>query len=172
MENPTTMTTRKPTLGRKSRFGIPHLNSLTRSPFSCLILTIILSFSLLRPPLADGEWDDEENVETEESAYVEWLAAQASANIPEDGDSDDENDWTGKHGSDLEEELDFESPLDDLDVYCRFQEAFNNIQARGTSAFAYLTNQLPCEHQAVLQNVIETANRNRAAATAKAAEQA
>lgn len=59
---------------------------------------------------------DDEDVHDEESEYLEYLASQAAAHA-NDADGDDFDD-------DVQEEVLFESPLDEINPYIRFSDSF------------------------------------------------
>ena len=63
-----------------------------------------------------GPFTDDEDVHDENSEYLEYLASQAAAHA-HDADGDEYDD-------DVQEEVLFESPLDEIDPYIRFSDCF------------------------------------------------
>ncbi|KAF8600420.1 ARM repeat-containing protein [Ceratobasidium sp. AG-I] len=110
--------------------------------------------------------DDDEDVEDEESAYLEMLAeqgekmklkrAKAAGAGSDDDESDDEEDP-------VEEELGFESPLDDVDPYVAFKYALAALQMVNAPAYQAATTSLTPEQTTALMEHM---------ARAEAAEQA
>lgn len=116
----------------------------------------------------EEEWvDDEEDVFDEGHEYLEYLAQQASKTRPDDRDDDEESEY-----DDLEEEIYFESPLDDLDPYVVFRDVFTGLQHHNPASYAELTKATTPEQQAFIMNLISTAETNQAAAAKAAAEAA
>ncbi|KAF8934669.1 hypothetical protein BGZ52_003629 [Haplosporangium bisporale] len=116
----------------------------------------------------EEEWvDDEEDVFDEGHEYLEYLAQQASKTRPADRDDDEESEY-----DDLEEEIYFESPLDDLDPYVVFRDVFTGLQHHNPASYAELTKATTPEQQAFIMNLINTAETNQAAAAKAAAEAA
>jgi hypothetical protein len=58
---------------------------------------------------------DDEDVHDEDAEYLEYLASQAAAHA-DDGEED--------YDDDVQEEVLFESPLDEIDPYIRFGDSF------------------------------------------------
>ncbi|KAG0229469.1 hypothetical protein BGW42_001559 [Actinomortierella wolfii] len=113
----------------------------------------------------EEEWvDDEEDVFDEGHEYLEFLAQQASKVRPEDREDEEESEY-----DELEEEIYFESPLDDLDPYIVFRDIFTGLQAHNPASYAELTKQLTAEQQNFILQLIQTAEANQAK---KAAEEA
>jgi hypothetical protein len=108
---------------------------------------------------AEGEDDD---VPDEDNEYLEYLASQAAAagnSGAEDGEFDDEED-------EIEEEILFESPLDEIDPYTRFEQVFRSMQQSNTASYTLLTKDLNADQQAQIMNVLSTAEKHRTAASA------
>ncbi|ORX59935.1 ARM repeat-containing protein [Piromyces finnis] len=61
----------------------------------------------------------------------------------------------------LEEELYFQTPLDNIDIYIKFQDIFQFISQNQVQSYGLLTQSLNPEQQAFLNNVMEIANQNR-----------
>jgi len=108
--------------------------------------------------LLNGD-DDEEDVEVEGDEnvidgdgedYLQLLAA-AAANEFEPFDSYEE----------LEEELYFQTPLDDIDIYIKFQDIIQFISQNQLQSYGLLTQSLNPEQQNFLNQVMEIANNNR-----------
>ncbi|ORX83104.1 ARM repeat-containing protein [Anaeromyces robustus] len=109
--------------------------------------------------LLNGDDGDEEYVEVEGDEnvidgdgedYLQLLAA-AAANEFGAFDSFEE----------LEEELYFQTPLDDIDIYIKFQDIIQFISQNQLQSYGLLTQSLNPEQQAFLNHVMEIANHNR-----------
>jgi hypothetical protein len=100
----------------------------------------------------DGAADDDEDVNDDDRAYLEMLAHQAALMAP--GDEDDEEEV-------IEEELEFESPLDDVNAYIRFRDTFRGVQQHHPQSYAALTKDLPAEGNAELLQIFAIADENR-----------
>jgi len=61
----------------------------------------------------------------------------------------------------LEEELYFSTPLDEIDIYIKFQDIFQFISQNQVQSYSLLTQSLNPEQQAFLNSVMEIANQNR-----------
>ncbi|KAI9022225.1 armadillo-type protein [Phycomyces nitens] len=117
----------------------------------------------------DGEdFDDEElsgfegalsdeDVPDEDNEYLEYLAQQASshANDSEFDEFDDE----------MEEEILFESPLDEIDPYVCFEEAFRGMQQTNSGSYTLLTKDLDAEQQNFILSILATGEKNRSQPT-------
>ncbi|KAG0224632.1 armadillo-type protein [Mortierella sp. GBAus27b] len=113
----------------------------------------------------EEEWvDDGEDVFDEGSEYIEYLALQASRNRPADRDEEEED----LYEDDLEEEVYFESPLDDIDPYIHFRDVFKGLQQHNPESYNELTKALTAEQQAFIMTLVVTADAN----AKKAAESA
>ncbi|KAF9929113.1 hypothetical protein FBU30_001842 [Linnemannia zychae] len=125
----------------------------------------------------EEEWvDDEEDVYDEGHEYLEYLAQQAAKtraakaeNDDEDEDGDDGNDGEEDY-DDLQEEIYFESPLDDLDPYIVFREVFTGLQQHNPASYAELTKETTPEQQEYIMQLINVGEVNAAAAAAAATE--
>ncbi|KAF9896014.1 hypothetical protein BX616_008312, partial [Lobosporangium transversale] len=116
------------------------------------------------------EWvDDEEDVFDEGHEYIEYLAKQASKNRPADREDDEESLW-----DELEEELYFESPLDNLDPYILFRDVFTALQQQHPTSYSELTKATTKEQQDFIMHLFQTAEANaiKAAEAAAAAPKA
>ncbi|TIB90206.1 ARM repeat-containing protein [Wallemia mellicola] len=105
--------------------------------------------------------DDEGDIVDEENEYLEVLAAEAQrmaaeqqqqgkgmgTDIDDDFDDDDE----------LEEELTFESPLDNFDVFVRFKHRLSIFQATNPAGATAANGSLDQDRQNKLQNAITLA---------------
>jgi hypothetical protein len=125
----------------------------------------------------EEEWvDDEEDVHDEGHEYLEFLAQQASktrsaAAAGESGDEDEEDE---DEYEDLEEEIYFQSPLDDLDPYVVFREVFTGLQQHNPASYNELTKATTPEQQEFIMHLLQVAEANAqlAAAVAAAASEA
>ncbi|KAG0296044.1 hypothetical protein BGZ96_010335 [Linnemannia gamsii] len=122
----------------------------------------------------EEEWvDDEEDVYDEGHEYLEYLAQQAAktraakadGEAEEEEEDDDEEDY-----DDLEEEIYFESPLDDLDPYIVFREVFTGLQQHNPASYAELTKETTPEQQEYIVQLINVGEVNATAAAENAAE--
>ncbi|KAG9304951.1 hypothetical protein G9A89_003120 [Geosiphon pyriformis] len=101
------------------------------------------------------EIDDDENVTDEDAEYLEFLAKEAAKYSP-DSDLKDEDE-------DMEEEALFESPLDDIDVYIRFQEILLGLQQHNPNSYAHLTKNLNLEKSNFISTIFSIADEHRKA---------
>ncbi|KAG0045066.1 hypothetical protein BGZ83_009681 [Gryganskiella cystojenkinii] len=116
----------------------------------------------------EEEWvDDEEDVFDEGHEYLEYLAQQASKGRPDDKEDDEESLY-----DDLEEEIYYDSPLDNLDVYIVFREVFTGLQQHNPASYNELTKATTPEQQQFIMQVLQTAEENAVKAAAEAAEAA
>ncbi|KAG0364031.1 hypothetical protein BGZ54_007909, partial [Gamsiella multidivaricata] len=126
----------------------------------------------------EEDWvDDEEDVYDEGHEYLEYLAQQAAKKsaAKEDGEEEDddaEEDEDEDDADDLEEEIYFESPLDDLDPYVVFGEVFTGLQQHNPASYNELTKALTAEQQAYVMHLLQVAKANAEAATEAAAGEA
>ncbi|KAG9068719.1 hypothetical protein KI688_011002 [Linnemannia hyalina] len=122
----------------------------------------------------EEEWvDDEEDVYDEGHEYLEYLAQQASKTraVKTDGgdeEEEEEEDYEDDFG-DLEEEIYFESPLDDLDPYIVFREVFTGLQQHNPASYAELTKETTPEQQEYIVQLINVGEVNATAAAEDAA---
>jgi hypothetical protein len=93
---------------------------------------------------------DENVIDGDGEDYLQLLAA-AAANEFGAYDSFEE----------LEEELYFQTPLDNIDIYIKFQDIIQFISQNQVQSYGLLTQSLNQEQQAFLNNVMEIANQNR-----------
>lgn len=128
-----------------------------------------LEASLQGDDEVEEEWvDDEEDVFDEGNEYLEYLAQQASKTRPADRDDEDEE----SEYDELEEEIYYESPLDDLDPYIHFKDVFTGLQQHNPASYNELTKALTPEQQEFIMNLMTTAEQNVAKAAEAAAEAA
>ncbi|KAF9437361.1 hypothetical protein BGZ76_001078 [Entomortierella beljakovae] len=114
----------------------------------------------------EEEWvDDDEDVYDEGNEYLEYLAQQASKSRPADKDDDDESEY-----DELEEEIYFESPLDEVDPYILFRDVFTGLQQHNPASYNELTKATTPEQQQFIMGLVATAEANavKAAEAAKA----
>lgn len=121
----------------------------------------------------EEEWvDDEEDVYDEGHEYLEYLAQQAAKTraAKADGEEEAEEEDDEEEFDDLEEEIYFESPLDDLDPYIVFREVFTGLQQHNPASYAELTKNTTPEQQEYIVQLINVGEVNAAAAAENAAE--
>ncbi|KAL1728536.1 armadillo-type protein [Schizophyllum commune] len=104
--------------------------------------------------------DDDDDVWDEDSAYLEMLAnesarqrerlekKEAGKEVDEDDESDDEN---------VEEELGYLSPLDNVNPYASFKQALTTFQMQNPEAYQAATTSLSPEQQTLLMEVMKLA---------------
>ncbi|RPB23500.1 ARM repeat-containing protein [Terfezia boudieri ATCC MYA-4762] len=118
---------------------------------------------------AGAEWNDEEKDETdipdEATGYLEFLNSE-SAKLKETIDFDDDDD---DDEEELEEESILESPLDSIEPYILFRNAFLGLKQQQPQLYDNLTKALSPEEQAIIGGVVEQASINEAQAAATAA---
>lgn len=113
----------------------------------------------------DEEKDDAEDVQDESTAYLEFLNQESVKLKAEHQFEDDESD---DYAEDLEEESMLESPLDSVEPYVVFRDAFLGMKNQQPQMYENLTKSLTPEEQSVIQEVVTQAGLNEAAAAAAA----
>ncbi|KAG2183579.1 hypothetical protein INT43_006585 [Umbelopsis isabellina] len=96
---------------------------------------------------------DDEDVHDEDAEYLEYLASQAAAHA-DDGEDDDYDD-------DVQEEVLFESPLDEIDPYIRFGDSFRGLQQHNPTSYSLLTKDLDVEQQNLIMSILTNADTTR-----------
>ncbi|CCO31401.1 putative importin c550,11 [Rhizoctonia solani AG-1 IB] len=94
--------------------------------------------------------DDDEDVQDEENAYLERLTEESErlrAKLSKDEDSDEEDE---SDDDDIEEELGFESPLNDVDPYVAFKYALTALQMVNAPVYQAATTSLTPEQTTAL----------------------
>ena len=97
--------------------------------------------------------EDDEDVPDEEAEYLNYLNGHANGAGAEDDSSEDG--WEEELG----EELYFESPLDDVNVYQQFQHTMAQLAQQ--PIYAVLTSQLTPQDQQVANEVIQKAQESQ-----------
>ncbi|CAO0791888.1 unnamed protein product [Mucor circinelloides] len=106
------------------------------------------------------EGAEDEDVPDEDNEYLEYLASQAASHSGADGYSDLDDD----EEEEMEEEILFESPLDEVDPYIRFEQVFRNMQTNNSASYTLLTKDLNADQQNQIMTVLSTAEQHRTAA--------
>lgn len=107
--------------------------------------------------------DEDDDVPDEDNEYLEYLASQAQ------NSHNDFEDFGGEEEDELEEEILFESPLDEIDPYIRFEQVFRNMQQNNTPSYTLLTKDLTAEQQNQIMSILSIAEQHRTAAPAPTA---
>ncbi|KAG1858851.1 armadillo-type protein [Suillus subluteus] len=106
------------------------------------------------------EGEEDEDVWDEDSAYLEILAKEG-ARLREKSEKaetgDDESDISEE--SEIEEELGFFSPLDNINTYVTFKQALQTFQNQNSALYQAATTMLTVERQTVLMEVVTMANQ-------------
>jgi len=106
----------------------------------------------------EAEWNDEEKDETdipdESSAYLDFLNSE-SAKLK---DAIEYNEVDDDDGEELEEESILESPLDSIEPYILFRNAFLGLKQQQPQLYESLTKSLTSDEQTVISDVVEQAN--------------
>lgn len=106
------------------------------------------------------EGEEDEDVWDEDSAYLEILAKEG-ARLREKSEKaetgDDESDISEE--SEIEEELGFFSPLDNIDTYVTFKQALQTFQNQNSVLYQAATTMLTVERQTVLMEVMTIASQ-------------
>ncbi|KAI8359819.1 armadillo-type protein [Blakeslea trispora] len=102
------------------------------------------------------EGAEDEDIPDEDNEYIEYLASQAASHA--EGYSDLEEDE-----EEMEEEILFESPLDEVDPYIKFEQVFRSLQQNNSASYTLLTKDLNAEQQAQIMTVLSTAEQHRTA---------
>ncbi|KAI7906287.1 armadillo-type protein [Cokeromyces recurvatus] len=104
------------------------------------------------------ELGEDEDVPDEDNEYLEYLASQAAQHSDNFSDLEEDEE-------EMEEEILFESPLDEIDPYVRFEQVFRNMQQNNSASYTLLTKDLNAEQQNLIMTVLSTAEQHRTAAT-------
>jgi len=106
----------------------------------------------------EAEWNDEEKDETdipdESSAYLDFINSE-SAKLK---DAIEYNEVDDDDGEELEEESILESPLDSIEPYILFRNAFLGLKQQQPQLYESLTKSLTSDEQTVISDVVEQAN--------------
>ncbi|KAI8376325.1 armadillo-type protein [Radiomyces spectabilis] len=98
------------------------------------------------------EGADDDDVPDQDNEYLEYLAQQAATHADDDFD---------EYEDEMEEEILFESPLDEIDPYIRFEQVFRTMQQSNPSAYTQLTKDLDADQQNYVMSVLSTAEQHR-----------
>jgi hypothetical protein len=123
----------------------------------------------------EEEWvDDDEDVYDEGHEYLEFLAREAAKKNAalggeinaggEGGDEDGDEDEDEEDDDDLEEEIYFESPLDELDPYIVFREVFTGLQQHNPASYNELTKATRPEQREFIMHLLHVGEVNAIAA--------
>lgn len=102
----------------------------------------------------DEDDEGDEDVHDEDTEYLEYLAQQTSGNHSSESEFDDLDE-------EIEEEILFESPLDQIDPYVRFGEVFKGLQENNSASYTALTKDLDAEQQNMIMSIMSTAEQRR-----------
>ncbi|KAF9493565.1 ARM repeat-containing protein [Pleurotus eryngii] len=101
--------------------------------------------------------DNDEDVWDEDSEYLEMLARESARlrekNEKKEAENIDDDDVSSE--SDIEEELGFISPLDNVDPYSSFQHALTTFQMKNPSSYQVATTSLDVEQQTLLMEIMQ-----------------
>lgn len=100
----------------------------------------------------DNEYDDIA-ISKEESE----LSTNVDVGDDSDSDAESEEDWS----QELNEELYFESPLDDIDVYILFRQVLESTSHENNVFYQMLLNGISVEEQNIIKNVFQKAEENQ-----------
>ncbi|CAG8526480.1 11131_t:CDS:10 [Ambispora gerdemannii] len=95
---------------------------------------------------------DDEDVKDEDTKYLEFITEEAANHVNEEDDEIDQ---------DMEEEALFESPLDDINVYIRFQEIFIGLQQHNHTSYNLLTKNLNEQQSSFITSIFSKADEQR-----------
>ncbi|KAI8100099.1 armadillo-type protein [Halteromyces radiatus] len=95
----------------------------------------------------------DEDVPDQDNEYLEYLAQQASLHA-NDEDYDD-------YEEEIEEEILFESPLDEINPYIRFEQVFRTMQQTNPASYTLLTKDLDADQQNLIMSVLSNAEQQR-----------
>ncbi|KAL4253351.1 Armadillo-like helical [Pleurotus pulmonarius] len=101
--------------------------------------------------------DNDEDVWDEDSEYLEMLARESARlrekNEKKEAENIDDDDVSSE--SDIEEELGFISPLDNVDPYASFKHALTTFQMKNPSSYQVATTSLDVEQQTLLMEIMQ-----------------
>ncbi|KAG0768001.1 hypothetical protein G6F57_006285 [Rhizopus arrhizus] len=100
--------------------------------------------------------EDDDDVPDEDNEYLEYLASQAAS-----ANNSGELEEFGEEEEELEEEILFESPLDEIDPYTCFEQVFRNMQQNNNASYTLLTKDLTAEQQNQIMSILSIAEQNR-----------
>jgi len=114
----------------------------------------------------DGQYlnlnDEEEDVWDEESAYMELLAKEG-ARLRERNEKRDAGEAasdTSAESEEIEEELGFFSPLDNINPYVTFKQALTTFQMKNAPSYQIATTSLDMEQKTFLMDLMRQAETN------------
>ncbi|KAF3901897.1 Importin-7 [Orbilia brochopaga] len=110
----------------------------------------------------ENEGEDKDVHDAESAAYMEFLSQEAQRFSAQSASVDDEE-------GDLEEESLLETPLDNVEPYTEFRDAFIRLKANQPQIYDSLIGSLSDDERNVLQGVVKQADANQAAMENKAA---
>lgn len=102
------------------------------------------------------EGDEDGDVAGEDNEYLEFLAQEAAklnGEAPADG-ADGWEDTDDGEDEGLEEELLFETPLDQIDPYIRVRELLETLEAQKPQVYSALTSQVTPEQRQILADAV------------------
>jgi len=111
----------------------------------------------------DGQYlnlnDEEEDVWDEESAYMELLAKEGARlrERNEKRDAGEAASETSSESEEIEEELGFFSPLDNINPYVNFKQALTTFQMKNGSSYQVATTSLNMDQQTFLMELMRQA---------------
>lgn len=97
----------------------------------------------------------DEDVPDQDNEYLEYLANQASLHANDDDEEYDE------YEEEIEEEILFESPLDEINPYLRFEHVFRTMQQTNPASYTLLTKDLDADQQNLIMTVLSNAEQQR-----------
>ncbi|KAI8969324.1 armadillo-type protein [Mycotypha africana] len=102
------------------------------------------------------ELGEDDDIPDEDNEYLEYLASQAAQH-----NNDSFSEFDDGEEEELEEEILFESPLDEIDPYIRFEQVFRNMQQNNSASYTLLTKELNADQQNQIMSVLSIAEQHR-----------
>ncbi|SAM02255.1 hypothetical protein [Absidia glauca] len=108
---------------------------------------------------ASGEEDEvedngDEDVPDQDNEYLEFLHQQSALHANDEDEFDD-------YEEEIEEEILFESPLDEINPYIRFEQIFRTMQQTNPASYTLLTKDLDADQQSTVMTILSNAEQQR-----------
>lgn len=96
----------------------------------------------------------DEDVPDQDNEYLEFLQQQSALHANDEDEFDD-------YEEEIEEEILFESPLDEINPYIRFEQIFRTMQQTNPASYTLLTKDLDADQQSTVMTILSNAEQQR-----------
>jgi hypothetical protein len=96
----------------------------------------------------------DEDVPDQDNEYLEFLHQQSALHANDEDEFDD-------YEEEIEEEILFESPLDEINPYIRFEQIFRTMQQTNPASYTLLTKDLDADQQSTVMTILSNAEQQR-----------